>query len=96
MFALLSDFFVNRDHLAVLAHALELHFAVDEGEQSVVLPLAHVVAGVDLGSALSDKDVAGQDKLSVGSFGSEALGLAVAAVLGGTHTFLVCHQVFLL
>ena len=70
--SLLCDFFVNRDHLAVLVLALELHSAVDEGEQGVILPLAHVVAGVDLGSALSDKDVAGQDKLSVGSFGSQA------------------------
>jgi hypothetical protein len=46
---------------------------------------------VDLGSALSDKDVAGEDKLAVGSLGTKTLGLAVAAVLGRTHTFFMCH-----
>ena len=87
----LSDFFVNRDLLAVLAHALELHSAVHEGEQSVVLTLTNVGTRVDLGSALSDKDVAGQDKLPIGSLGTKTLRLAVAAVLGRTHTFFMCH-----
>lgn len=63
---LLCDFFVNRDLLAVLVHALKLHGAVDQSKQGVVLALAHIGAGVNLGSALSDKDVAGQDKLPIG------------------------------
>jgi hypothetical protein len=48
---------------------------------------------VDLRSALSDKDVAGENELAVGSLRAKTLGLAVAAVLGGTHTFFMCHQV---
>ena len=87
---LLSNF-VNRDLLAVLAHALKLHSAVHEGEQSVVTTLTDVSAGVDLSSALSDKDVAGQNELSVGSLYTKALRLTVAAVLGRTHTFFMCH-----
>ena len=90
---LLRDFFVNRDLLAVLAHALKLHGAVHEGEQRVVLPLAHVGAGVDLRSALSDKDVAGENELSVSSLGAKTLGLTVAAVLGRTQTFFMCQSV---
>ena len=70
---LLSDFFVNRDLLAVLAKALELHLAVYESEQSVVLTLTNIGTRVDLSSALSDKDVAGQNKLSVGSLGAKTL-----------------------
>ena len=88
---LLSDFFVNRDLLAVLAHALELYLAVNEGEQGIVLTLTNVGTGVDLSSALSDKDVAGQNELTICSLGTKTLGLAIATVLGRTHTFFMCH-----
>lgn len=91
---LLSNIFVNRDFLAVLAKALELHLAVYESEQSVVLTLTNVGARVDLSSALSDKDVAGQDKLPVGSLCTKTLRLTVAAILGRTHTFFMCHLGF--
>ena len=89
---LLSDFFVNRDLLAVLVLALELYSAVNESEQSVILTLSDVGAGVDLGPALSDKDIAGQDELSVGSLGTKTLGLAVAAVLGGANALLMSKE----
>ena len=81
MFLLLCDFFVNRDHLAVLAHALELHFAVDQSKQSVVLPLTDIVAGVDLGSALSEQHVAGFYELTVGSLRTNTLGFVISTVL---------------
>ena len=83
--------FVNRDLLAVLAHALEFHGAVHQSIESVVSADAHVGAGMDLRSALSDKDVAGQDELAVGPLGSQTLGLAVAAVPGAAHAFFMCH-----
>ena len=35
--------------------------------------------------------VAGENKLTVSSLGAKTLGLAVAAVLGRTHTFFMCH-----
>ena len=74
---LLSDFFVNRDLFAVLAHALELYLAVHEGEQGVVLTLTNIGTRVDLSSALSDKDVAGQNKLTICSLRSKTLRLTV-------------------
>ena len=49
---------VNADFLAILAHSLELDVAVDESEEGVVRTLADIVAGMDVGSALSDKDIA--------------------------------------
>ena len=88
---LLSDLFVNRNLLAILILALELYLAVYEGEQGVVLTLTNIGTRVDLSSALSDKDVAGQDKLPIGSLGTKTLRLTVAAVLGRTHTFFMCH-----
>ena len=44
---LLRDLFVNRDLLVVLAHALELHGAVHEGEQRVVLTLTDIGTRVE-------------------------------------------------
>ena len=64
---------------------------VYKSEQSVVLTLTDIGAGMDLGSALSDKDIAGENKLTVGSLGAKTLRLTVAAVLGRTHTFFMCH-----
>ena len=78
---------VDRDLLAVLAQALETDNTVRLGEQGVVSADAHVGAGMDLSSALSDEDIAGQDELTVCSFRSKTLRLTVAAVLGRTHTF---------
>jgi hypothetical protein len=60
-------------------------------EERIVFALHYVGARVDLRSALSDKDIAGQNKLSVCSFNTKTFGLAVAAVLGRTHTFFMSH-----
>ena len=46
---------------------------------------------MDLGSALSDKDVAGQNELTVGPLRTKTLRLAVAAVTGAAHAFFMCH-----
>ena len=64
--SLLRDLLVNGDLLALLVLALETHDAIDEGEQRVVLALTDVHAGMDLGSALTDEDVTGQNELTVG------------------------------
>lgn len=78
---------VNRDLLTILAQPLEAHNAVRLGEQGVVGADAHVLTGVDVGAALTDQDIAGQNVLSVGALGTKALGLGITAVLGGAHTF---------
>ena len=88
---LLSDLFVNRNLLAILILALELYLAGYESEQGVVLTLTNIGAGMDLSSALSDEDISGQDELTVCSFDTKTLRLTVAAVLGRTHTFFMCH-----
>ena len=74
---------VDGDLLAVPAHALKADSAADLGEQGIVAALANVDAGMDMGAALADQDAASQDPLPVGPLGAKALGVAVAAVLGG-------------
>jgi len=83
---------VNADLLAVAAHTLETNLAVDESEQRVVRASAYVLARMNVGTALLNKDVASQNILTVSTLYAESLGFGVTAVLGGTHTFFMSKQ----
>lgn len=83
---------VNADFLAILAHSLELDVAVDESEEGVIRTLADVVAGMNVGSALSDKDIACENELTVASLDAESLGLGITAVLGRSAALLMCEK----
>ena len=91
MLKLLSDL-NDRDLLAILAQTLELDLAGLQSEQGVVAALTHVDTGMDMGAALTNQNVAGQNELTVGALNAEALGLGVTAVLGGTNALLVSEQ----
>ena len=41
---------------------------------------------MDMGTALPDQDVAGQDVLAIGPFYAEAFGFGIAAVLSRAYT----------
>ena len=56
------------------------------------LPLAHVHAGVNVGAALTNQDVASLDELTIGALGTQALGLGVTAVLGGAAALFVGEE----
>ena len=83
---------VNRNLLTILAQTLKADNTVSLGEQGVVGTLAHVGAGVNVGAALTNKDVAGQNELTVSALGAKALGLGVAAVLGGAAALLMSKE----
>lgn len=68
---------------------LETKRSVYKCEQRVVTTASYVYAGMDLGPALLEKNVAGLNELTVGSLRTKALGLRVTAVLGGTNTLLM-------
>ena len=89
---LLRDGLDDGDLLAVLAHPLELDAAVLQSEQRVVLADAHVGAGMDMGAALPDQDVAGQNELTVAPLDAQALGHGVTAVPGGTDALLMREE----
>ena len=78
---------VNADLFAILAVTLELNLTVNESEKGIVRTLAYVVARMNVGSALSDKNVAGKNKLTVSSLDAESLRFGITAVTGRTHTF---------
>ena len=52
---------------------------------------ADVGARVEVGTALAHDDLAGVDHLAAEALDAEALGVGVAAVLGGRGALLVCH-----
>ena len=83
---------VDADLFAVFAHALEPDGTVDQSEESVVRTFTDVVAGMDVGTTLSDKDVTCQDELTVGAFYAKSFGFGIATISGRTHTFLMCHS----
>ena len=80
---------VHGDLLAVSAQALEPDHAVSLGKERVVTALAHVDAGMDVGAALANQNVARQNVLAVSPLGPSALALGITAVLGGTNALFV-------
>ena len=83
---------IHASLLAILAELLEAEHAVRLGEQSVVAADTDVDAGMDVGAALANKNVARENELTVGALGTKALGLGVAAVLGRAHTFFMSEE----
>ena len=71
---------VNRNLLTILAQTLEADNAVGLGKQRIIAADANVGAGVDVGAALADQDVAGQNELTISALGTKALGLGITAV----------------
>ena len=53
---------------------------------------AHVGAGMDVGAALADQNVAGQHELTVAPLHAQALGLGVTAVPGGADALLMGEE----
>ena len=70
---LLRDSLHDGDLLAVLAQPLKLDAAVLQGKQGIVLADAHVGAGMDVGAALTDQNVAGQNELPVAPLDAQTL-----------------------
>lgn len=73
------------------AFLAERHRAVYQCEQRVVLAHADVLARVVHRAALTDDDVASLCELTAEQFDAEPFAFRLAAVLGTTYTFLVCH-----
>jgi len=83
----------HRDRINIhpAAFAIETDGAVHEGEDGVVAAEADVLARHKLRAALTDDDVAGDDRLAAVNFNAEALADAVAPVLDGSLTFFMSH-----
>ena len=74
---------MNADGLLAARDVLELNNTVNESEEGVVGADTDVLAGMNRGASLSDDDVAGLDRLTVGLLHAETLSFAVTSVLSG-------------
>ena len=83
---------VNAYLSSSVGDVLELYLTVDQSKQSVIGATANIVAGMDVGSSLTDDDIAGKYALTVSGLYAQALGFAVTAVLGRTDTFFVSKE----
>ena len=84
------------DERAVLTALVELHNAVDEGVEGVILTHADILAGIVDGAALTDDDVARDALLTTEDLNAKSFAFAFATVTGTTNTFFVCHDILLL
>lgn len=64
---------VNADSFTVLIHSLELNSTVDFSVKGIVRALTYILAGMDVCTALSYKDVACKNELTVCALNAETL-----------------------
>src|SRR4029077_16416612 len=81
----------NRIDIDTTPAAIEANAAVDERENRVVATESNVLARKELGAALANDNVAGQNRFAAKSFYTETLADAIAAVLNAALSFLMCH-----
>ena len=78
-------------HLALIAAGV-LDNAGDQSEQGVVLATADVLAGVEVGTTLTNKNLASIHGLASKTLATESLRMRVAPVAARTEAFLMCHM----
>ena len=61
-------------------------------KESVILAQAYVGAGMEVGTALANQNVAGEDELTISALGAETLGFAVTTVAGGAYALLMSKE----
>src|SRR5262249_31389996 len=77
---------------AVFGARTEFHFAVRKRKERVVLGDADIGAGMHLGAALANENIAGKNLLAAVTLHAEPLARRVASVARGTACFLMCHR----
>ena len=79
------------NHVDAASALVELHVAIGQREQRPVTPHTDIAAGVKLGAALADDNVAGDHCLPTKFLHTQSLACAVATVAGTALSFLMCH-----
>ena len=72
----------DRDRFLMATFSLKLNGAIDQGEESIILGVPDVFAGVNVGAALSDNYGARRHALPSEGLHSHPLTVRIPAVLG--------------
>ena len=83
---------INADFFAVTSYAFKFDFSVNQSEKGIIAADTNVFTGMDVGSALTNENVASQNSLSIGTFYAQSIGLGITAVLGRTSAFFMCKK----
>jgi hypothetical protein len=62
------------------------------GKQRVITAASNILTRVEFGTALTDNNGSGLNEFTTEGFYTEHLGVGVATILGGPHSFLMCHS----
>ena len=77
--------------MLAIAFILVLDVAVDEREQSIDAALSDVCAWMELGPALTNENVAGENELTVRALYAQSLCVRVSAVLSRAAALFMCE-----
>ncbi|BAB99754.1 Hypothetical protein [Corynebacterium glutamicum ATCC 13032] len=80
-------------HQATVALGGKLDSASLQCEESVVATATNILTWVELGAALTNKDLACGNLLTTETLDAKALSLGITTVAGARCTLLVCHVV---
>ena len=83
----------NRIDVDAATGSIESHVAVNQSKNGVIAAQANVLAGHELGTALANDNIAGNDGFAAKSLNSQPLAYAVAAVLYAALSFFMCHVI---
>ena len=82
----------DRNLFLISSFSLKSYNSVHQSKQGIISAASYIHTRMDLGSALSVKNVSGLYKLSVRSLGSKSLGLGISAVLCRTYTLFMSEK----
>ena len=80
------------NHVHAAAVLVEEHPAIDQSEERVIPATTDSESRMDLGAALADDDVSGDDGLATELLHAEALAAGVASVFNGALSFFMGHK----
>jgi hypothetical protein len=83
---------INADLSFVLALALKFHYTRNQCKKCVVTSDTHIVSGMEMRAALTNKYIPGTHKLTVCTLSAQTLAFTVPSVSGTAHAFLVRKQ----
>src|SRR6266700_1116879 len=73
----------------------EFDVAIDQSVDCMVATQSHLFAGTDFSAALTHDNAASGHQLTIVTLDAKHLGLAISTIARTTHTFFMCHELFL-
>ena len=83
---------VNANLLLAAGYMFELNSSVNKSKERIVGADTYVGTGMNLGSALSYKDIAGKYCLTVSLLNAKTLGLRITTVFSRTYALLMSKE----